>query len=86
MDHECPLFGTPRIPTTYVAFKVLSTGDWQPFECRAGLSILESIDPRDMDYVEDLLKVELLAKINGRNKMKVSDYLTDDVVVDMGKH
>ncbi|KAK5102472.1 hypothetical protein LTR70_000328 [Exophiala xenobiotica] len=83
MDRKCPLFRGPRIPDTYIAFNVLSTGEWQPFECRAGLDVLESIEPQDMYYVEELLREELLVKINSRNKLKVSDYLAGDVVVDM---
>jgi len=77
------LVPSPRIPHTYVAFNVLSTGKWQPFECGAGLDVLESVEPQDMYYVEELLRVELLVKINSRNKLKVSDYLAGDVVVDM---
>lgn len=36
-----------------------------------------------MDYVEEVLKVELLAKVNCRNKLEVSDYVVGDVVVKM---
>lgn len=82
MDHKCPFF-RGLIPHTFLAFDILSTGEWRALECGAGLGVMESIEPHDMYHVEELLKVELLVKISGRNNLKVPNYLSGGVVINM---
>jgi len=81
MDPECPFFRGPRRPDTYLALNILETGEWKAFDCGAGLTVFESTEQQVMDYVEELLKVELLAKVDCRNKLEVFDYVAGDVVV-----
>lgn len=76
-------FRGPRRPDTYLAYNILETGEWKAFECGLGLIVFVSTEQQVMDYVEEVLKVELLAKVNCRNKLEVSDYVVGDVVVKM---